>query len=368
MTPEGFEVGSHVGQRAKQHRNVARLNGYRLTVQKQRFFINDFILQPLGQCFSLCTAGLIRLPILLFPVCVFLRRRNEPELDPFMGKGIGFLRRGDERFVARLHAFDGIIRKQPGTTAVHRFEHLRVGAKVFLQGVTLTAGRQKMVLHDGIVGGNIRPSKRINGLLGISHDEQFPRLRLHVTPFFCFLSHGLSQKQNQFILHRIRVLKFIDQDRTILVLHFCADGRMVPKQVTCPGKQPAERHESVRRERRSALNDERIENLQHVQGRARPGRFHGLRNPDQPLCLFMIFLGPILCLSRRNRFLKNGGSGSFLECAALQRFLPQRHGGIKHLIDHQRAGVPFLQPSPSCRQVLQPRFNVRIDAVSHGFA
>ena len=268
MTPEGFEVGPHVGQRAKQHRNVARLNGHPLTIQKQRFFIHDFMLQPLRQCFSLCTAGLIRLPILLFPIRVFLRRSNESELDPFMGKGLGFLRRGDERFVARLHAFDVSIRKQLGTTAVHRFEHLRVGAKIAAQDVRLVFRRQNMLLHHLIVGVNIRPSKRINGLLGISHDEQFPRFRLHVTPFLCFLSRGLGQKQNQFILHRVRVLKFIDQDRTILVLHFCADGRMVPKQVTCPGEQPAERHESVRRERRSALNDEGIENLQQVQGRA----------------------------------------------------------------------------------------------------
>ena len=129
MTPKGVDVGSHVGQRAKQHRNMARLNGHPLTVQKQQIFINDFIPQPLRQRFSLRTAGLIRLPrILPFPIRVFLRRSDESELHPFMGKGLGLLRRGGERFVVRLHSFDG--NKQLGTTAVHRFEHLRVGAEI----------------------------------------------------------------------------------------------------------------------------------------------------------------------------------------------------------------------------------------------
>ena len=67
-----------------------------------------------------------------------------------------------------------------------------MGPKVSLQGILFPPGRQDMVPDNGIVGFDIRTSKRINGLLGIAHDKQFPRRRLHVMPFPGFGALGLG--------------------------------------------------------------------------------------------------------------------------------------------------------------------------------
>ena len=185
VSPKGFEGDSQVGERSKQDRNVARLDRHRATTQKQGFFFQDFLSQPTRQGIGLRATGRFRIRVLL-------RKGDDAEFHPFVGQGKRVRWHGNERFVVRLHPFDGSGRKQIGATAVHRIQHLIMGPKVSLQGILFPLGRQDMVPDNGIVGFDIRTSKRINGLLGIAHDKQFPRCRLNTMPFPGFGAFGLG--------------------------------------------------------------------------------------------------------------------------------------------------------------------------------
>ena len=223
VSPKGFEADSQMGERSKQDRHVARLDRYRATTQEQVFLVQDFLPQPARQGVRLRAAGRVR-------IRVFLRKSDDAELHPFVEQGKRVRRHGNQRFVKRLHPFDGSGRKHIAATAIYRIQHLVMGPKVSLEGILLPLGRQDMLPDDGIVGLDVRPSKRINGLLGIAHDKQFTRFRMHVMPFPGFGAPGLGQKQDQLVLDRIGVLKFIHDDRLILLFQFGPHVRMVSKQ------------------------------------------------------------------------------------------------------------------------------------------
>ena len=259
VSPKGFQADSQVAERPEQDRHVARLDGHRTSTHDQGFFFQNVIPQPARQGIRLRPAGRLR-------VCVFLRQGDEAEFHPFVRQGQRIRRHGQERFVQRLQPFDGSGRKHIRATAVHGVKQLGVGPKISLQSIPLTFGcrRQDVVADNGIVGFNIRPPKRINGLLGIAHDKQFARRRLHAMPFPGFGARGLGQKQDDLVLDRVGILKFIDDNRLVLLFQFGAHVRVVPQQAPRPREQSVKRHQPLFHKGGPAMSHKRGQELHRV--------------------------------------------------------------------------------------------------------
>ena len=141
-----------------------------------------------------------------------------------------------------------------------------MGPKVSLQRIPLTFSRrcQDVVANNGIVGFDIRPPKRINGLLGIAHDKQFTRGRLHAMPFPGFGALGLGQKQDDLVLDRVGILKFIDDNRLVLLLQFGAHVRVIPQQGPRPREQSVKRHQPLFHKRGPAMRHKGGQELHRV--------------------------------------------------------------------------------------------------------
>ena len=118
-------------------------------------------------------------------------------------------------------------------------EHGPVAAKVRHQGIDASPACSNF-LHDSFEGFNVGPAEGIDRLLGIPHDKQFARFQVHVMPRGLMAARSFTEVEDDLVLHRIGVLKLIDQDRPIGLFDPSADGRMVPQEGFGSGQQPIE--------------------------------------------------------------------------------------------------------------------------------
>src|SRR5439155_1858623 len=87
---------------------------------------------------------------------------------------------------------------------------------------------------------DVRPAKREDRLLRISHDKQFARLQFNIPPCRRRSIRPFGEKQEDLVLDRIGILKLIHQNRLETDLHERPDLRMVFQQV------PRSREESCK--------------------------------------------------------------------------------------------------------------------------
>ena len=81
-----------------------------------------------------------------------------------------------------------------------------------------------------VEGFDIGAAKGIDRLFGVAHDKQFSRLEFSVAPGGGLRSHLLSEIKNDLVLHGIRILEFIDQQRAIVALQLFTDYGMIAEQ------------------------------------------------------------------------------------------------------------------------------------------
>ena len=116
--------------------------------------------------------------------------------------------------------------KEPVEDIVDDVKHGPIAAKVRHQGVDPSPTRSNF-LHHSLESFNVGSAEGIDRLLRIPHDKQFARLQVHVMPRSLMAARPFAEVEDNFVLHRIGVLKLIHQDRPIGLFDPSADGRMV---------------------------------------------------------------------------------------------------------------------------------------------
>ena len=121
--------------------------------------------------------------------------------------------------------------QEPVKDAVDHLEYLSMAAKIRREFAPQGAAAFQP-LDDMIEGFDISPPKRINRLLRITDDEQLSRLKLGLTPRRRLLTQPFSQIQHDFVLDRIGILEFIDQQCAIISLQLLTNHRIIAEQAT----------------------------------------------------------------------------------------------------------------------------------------
>ncbi len=116
--------------------------------------------------------------------------------------------------------------EEPVEDIVDDVKHGSLAAKVRHQGIDSSPTRSNF-LHHSLEGFNVGSAEGIDRLLGIPYDKQFAWLQVHVMPRGLMAARPFTEVEDNFVLHRIGVLKLVDQDRPIDLFDPGADGRMV---------------------------------------------------------------------------------------------------------------------------------------------
>ncbi len=102
----------------------------------------------------------------------------------------------------------------------------------------------------------------------------------------------LRNRKDDFVLHRIRVLKFIDQHGSIIPFNSFTDGRMFEEERPCPCQQPIKRKPALPGKGFANVPHQRKEQGQEIVQECMVDRQKLLRRPDERSGLFEIVLLP----------------------------------------------------------------------------
>ncbi len=256
MPPEGFQIVLGLGQFSKEERDMP---GAKPAFRSPRFAPLPGRPQQTRhhQCnlFRLHARGRCRIQFAVVFRC------DQPEFHPGireLTRSIGLHR---QRNVRRLN---GRLRHQePVKYAVDQIQHLRMAAKV---GREFAAQRSAAFQpsDDVVERFDIGPTKGIDRLLGVTDDEQFSRLKLRLTPGTSLCAGALRQIEHNLVLHRVGILKFIDQQRTIVPFQLFTYGRMIAKQSPGLADQAVEGEPAGIQERLPNRLHERREQSQQI--------------------------------------------------------------------------------------------------------
>src|SRR5688500_1805889 len=83
---------------------------------------------------------------------------------------------------------------------------------------------------DMIEGFDVGPTEGVDRLFWIADNEEFPWLEFGVAPRGRLRPRLLGEIEHDFVLHRIGILEFIDEQRSVVSLQLSADGRIIAKQ------------------------------------------------------------------------------------------------------------------------------------------
>src|SRR5262245_16972031 len=123
--------------------------------------------------------------------------------------------------------------EEPVKDVIDDVEETPFAAKVCDQRMDASATRPNF-LHYALEGLDIGSAKGIDRLFGISYDKQFPRFQVYILPRNLMGTRPLTEIEDNLVLHRISVLKLIDQNRPIGLFDSSTDGGMVTQKRSCP--------------------------------------------------------------------------------------------------------------------------------------
>ena len=194
MPAQGIQVGIGLRELPKEQRHVARFHGRA---------IQNLVVQPPSQHFTLGSGRSCRIEGLCFTV-----RRRDAEPHARLDRRRTTLGTHLQTDVRRLDQRPSL--EQPIENLIHRLQHRRVASKIRRQRLDHSTIRRHF-LHDSIEGFDVGAPEGIDRLLGIPHNEEFSRVERHLMPMSRLAPGPLGDGEDDFVLHRVGILKLIDQ-------------------------------------------------------------------------------------------------------------------------------------------------------------
>ncbi len=125
--------------------------------------------------------------------------------------------------------------------AVDSIQDRRVAAKIGRKPAFDAILRFDDFLDDFEIGLDVGAAKSIDRLFRIADHEYFPWDYFELAPIHRGLAGGLGQVEENLILNRIGVLKFVDEDRAIAPFEICAHALLVAHEIARAHQQAVER-------------------------------------------------------------------------------------------------------------------------------
>src|SRR6516162_7450145 len=91
------------------------------------------------------------------------------------------------------------------------------------------------------IGFNIGAAKSVNRLLRITDDEDFSGNYFDLAPVHRRLPGLFGQVEEDLILNRIRILKFVEENRAVTAFKIGPHPRLIPHQIACAHQQSIKR-------------------------------------------------------------------------------------------------------------------------------
>src|ERR1044071_5806123 len=139
--------------------------------------------------------------------------------------------------VGRLHAvlgLDDIFKR-----AVDAVEDRRIAAEIRREPEFDAVLRLNNFLDDFEIGFDVGAAKSVDRLLGVADHEDFSRDDLHFAPIRRGLAELLGQVKKNFVLDRIGVLKFVDENGAVAAFEIRAHARLIAHQIARANEQPS---------------------------------------------------------------------------------------------------------------------------------
>ena len=149
------------------------------------------------------------------------------------------------------------------------------------------------VVQEHLIGPDVGAPELVDGLLGVTDDEELSRLQPDVPPARRLAFPLLRQEEDDFVLDRVGVLELIDQEVPDAVFQRAADLGAVPEQVPGPGELGIEVQVTGKDKVPPELSGEGEDQLQGIRDRV------ALQGPDVAGDLDHPEAGPIILLGHR---------------------------------------------------------------------
>src|SRR5437867_1406486 len=150
--------------------------------------------------------------------------------------------RRDAAKIYRKPTFDTILSLDEGfERAVDPIEYRRVAAKICRKPAFDTVLRFDDFPDDFEIGLDVGAAEGIDRLFRVADHEYFSGNHFEPAPIHRGLVGVLGQVEENLILNRIGVLKFVDEDRTIAPFKLCPHALLVAHEVARAHQQAVER-------------------------------------------------------------------------------------------------------------------------------
>ena len=124
--------------------------------------------------------------------------------------------------------------------AVDDVEYRRIAAKIGRQPAFDAVLRLDDFLDDFEIGLDVGPAKSIDRLFGIADDEDFAGSQFYLAPILGCSALGFGKIEQNLVLDRIGILKFVDEDRAVAAFEVRAHVILVADEIACAHEQTVE--------------------------------------------------------------------------------------------------------------------------------
>src|SRR4029453_18817289 len=137
--------------------------------------------------------------------------------------------------VGRLNTILGL--DQAFEDAVDHVEDVGVTAEVGGEAAFHPVLGFNQLFDDFEIGLDIRAAERVYRLLRVANDENLSGGEFYIAPFFRRIVRFFREIKKNFILDRVRVLKFVDENRAELLFQLLTYARMIAHEVAGADEQ-----------------------------------------------------------------------------------------------------------------------------------
>ena len=125
-------------------------------------------------------------------------------------------------------------------SAVDDVKYSCIAAKIGRQPAFDAILRLDDFLDDFEIGLDVGPAKSIDRLFGIADDEDFAGSQFHLAPVLGRSALGFGEIEQDLVLDRIGILKFVDEDRAVAPFEVGAHVILVADEIACAHEQAIE--------------------------------------------------------------------------------------------------------------------------------